>query len=226
MRGRRPWPWRRPSGPACKSGPRRAIPRPLMSATESRVPSPPNVPAASRQPSGRTPSCLPSSATKICAFCAPNPGSAATRFSSSAPEGRTPRPGRRRRRTARRPAGPCPGPGRPSPWVPVHRRPFGEDRREPVRVELGQLGRGRLVPEPPDQVQRPAERLLQRDLLVEQHGDEQGERAAAQQLVGLRLDRHPDRHGAPRRSALASVQRRRRSPERTPSPKPRPRRSY
>jgi hypothetical protein len=57
-----------------------------MSATDKRVPSRPNIPAASRHPGGRTPSRLPSSATKICALFAPNPGSAATRRSSSAPE--------------------------------------------------------------------------------------------------------------------------------------------
>ena len=56
-----------------------------MSATEQNVPGSPNVPAASRQPSGCTPSCLPSRATNICAFWAPNPGSSATRWRSSAP---------------------------------------------------------------------------------------------------------------------------------------------
>ena len=57
-----------------------------MSATDRYDPSAPKAPAASRHPGGRTPSCLPSRATKIFAFCSPNPGSAATRFSSSAPE--------------------------------------------------------------------------------------------------------------------------------------------
>jgi len=74
--------------------------------------------------------------------------------------------------------------------------PFGEDRGQPVRVELGQLGRAGLVPEPLDQVQRSAEGFLERDLLVEQQGDDQGERAAAEQLVGLGRHRHPDRHCA------------------------------
>ena len=36
-------------------------------------------------PRGRTPSCLPSSATKILAFCSPKPGSALTLLSSSSP---------------------------------------------------------------------------------------------------------------------------------------------
>ena len=80
--------------------------------------------------------------------------------------------------------------------VAVHGRPFGEDRGQPVRGELGQLGRGGLVPQPPDQVQRSGEGLLERDLLVEQQSDDQGERTATQQLVGLRIHRHPDRHGA------------------------------
>ena len=55
----------------------RAVARP------ARSPRPP-----ASQPSGRTSSCLASSATKIWAFCLPNPGSAITRFSRS---------GRRRR---------------------------------------------------------------------------------------------------------------------------------
>jgi hypothetical protein len=62
----------------------------------------------------------------------------------------------------------------------VQGRPFGEDRGQPVRVELGQLGHGGLVPQPPGQVQRTGEGLLEGDLLVKQHGDDQGERAAAQ----------------------------------------------
>jgi len=44
------------------------------------------VAAASRQPRGRTPNCLPSSARKICAFCLPKPGRSPTRLSSSRPE--------------------------------------------------------------------------------------------------------------------------------------------
>src|ERR1700761_3316776 len=57
-----------------------------MSATDTNEPSSPKWPTASRQPSGRTPSCLPSSATKIFALTSPNPGSAAIRLSNSAPD--------------------------------------------------------------------------------------------------------------------------------------------
>src|SRR5664279_4676562 len=57
------------------------------SATEIRLPAAPNAPAASRQPGGCTPYCFPSRATKMAAFCAPNPGKAAIRFRSSTPEG-------------------------------------------------------------------------------------------------------------------------------------------
>ena len=85
--------------------------------------------------------------------------------------------------------------GRHGPRVAVQGRPFGENTRERLWVEVGQLGGGGLVPEPADQVQRRAERALERHLLVEQHPDQQGERAAAQQLVGLGLHRHRDRHG-------------------------------
>jgi hypothetical protein len=58
----------------------------VMSATDTYDPSSPNDPAASRHPAGRTPSCLPSSATKIFALTSPNPGSAETRLSSSDPD--------------------------------------------------------------------------------------------------------------------------------------------
>ncbi|CAM5434591.1 Penicillin acylase 2 proenzyme [Streptomyces violaceorubidus] len=58
---------------------------PLMSATDRNESGSPYAPAASRHPSGRTPSCLPSSARKIWAFCLPNPGSSWSRFSSSFP---------------------------------------------------------------------------------------------------------------------------------------------
>ena len=73
-------------------------------------------------------------------------------------------------------------------------RPFGENEGERVRVEFRELGGGRFVPKLAHQVQRRAEGALERHLLVEQHGDQQGQRAAGQQLVGLRLNRHPDRH--------------------------------
>ncbi len=43
-----------------------------------RLPSSPNGAHTSRQPGGVTPSCLPSRATKIFAFCSPKPGSALT----------------------------------------------------------------------------------------------------------------------------------------------------
>jgi len=95
--------------------------------------------------------------------------------------------------------------GRHRLGVTVQGGPFGEDERQRVRVEFGEFGGGRLVPEPPDQVQRRAEGALERYLLVEQHGDQQGERAAGQQFVGLRRHGHPDRHGAPPRVSRSRV---------------------
>jgi hypothetical protein len=42
---------------------------------------------------------------------------------------------------------------------------------------------------------RRAERLLQRDLLVQHHADEQRQRVRRQQLVGLGVDGQRKRHG-------------------------------
>src|SRR5271166_5788858 len=58
-----------------------------ISATDMHVPGLPNSPAASRQPVGVTPYCLPSNAKKIFAFCSPKPGSPLSRRSSSLPSG-------------------------------------------------------------------------------------------------------------------------------------------
>src|SRR5580704_14838580 len=63
--------------------------------------------------------------------------------------------------------------------VTVQGGPFGENERQRIRVEFGEFGGGRLVPEPPRQVERRAEGALERYLLVEQHSDQQGKRAAA-----------------------------------------------
>jgi hypothetical protein len=79
----------------------------------------------------------------------------------------------------------------------VQRGPFGENGGQGGRVETGQFGRRGLVPQPPDQVERRAEGALQRHLLVQQHADQQGERAAGQQFVGLGFHRHREGHGAP-----------------------------
>ena len=103
----------------------------------------PYPPAASRQPSGRTPYRLPSRATKICAFCLPKPGSSPTRRSSSAPvAGVRPEPGR----VAVVPVDEDPAdllhPGRHRLREPVQRRRLGEDATSAVRVVPGQL-RGR-----------------------------------------------------------------------------------
>ena len=47
----------------------------------------------------------------------------------------------------------------------------------------------RLGHEPTHQVPRAGERLLDRDLLVEQHANEQRKRAGRQQFVGVGVDR-------------------------------------
>jgi len=59
---------------------------PVTSATDRKLRASPYAPAASRHPVGRTPRCFPSSATKIRAFWAPKPGSAANRECNSAPD--------------------------------------------------------------------------------------------------------------------------------------------
>src|SRR5450631_609469 len=82
------------------------------------------------------------------------------------------------------------------PREPVQRGPLREDVRERAGVVVGQLLGGWLVPQAQHQLIRRAEGLLQRDLLVQQHRDQQGQRAAGEQLVGLGVDRQRQRHGS------------------------------
>jgi len=66
----------------------------------------------------------------------------------------------------------------------VHRRGPRDERGELLRVGLGDPG-GVQVTEPVLQDRRAAEGLLHRDLLVEQHAEQQRQRIAAQQRVGV-----------------------------------------
>ena len=67
----------------------------------------------------------------------------------------------------------------------MQRRPLLEQRRELVGVHGGD-GRGvERAPESPGQFGRAREGLLERDLLVEHHADEQGQGVAAEDGVGL-----------------------------------------
>jgi hypothetical protein len=71
----------------------------------------------------------------------------------------------------------------------VQRGPLREHGSELTWIEPGQLGRGRLMPKPYGQLVRGAERLLQRDLLVQHHRQQQRERVVGQQRVGRWRDR-------------------------------------
>ena len=76
---------------------------------------------------------------------------------------------------------------RPLGHVPreaMERRPLAEDRVEPRGVHRRDLA-GPQRPEPALQLQRTGERLLQRDLLVEDEADEKGERLVDEEAVGL-----------------------------------------
>ncbi len=135
-----PWPWPSPWPSACTGAP---WPGPRA----SRCPPPtgryrlsPNGEAAFSQPGGRIPSCLPSRATKIRAFCSPNPGSAFTLARSCLAVG-----------------GRCPDgcgiapvgvdddrahlldPSGHRPGEPVERRPLAEHRGQGLGVHGGQL---------------------------------------------------------------------------------------
>ncbi|GAA4567592.1 hypothetical protein GCM10023193_47010 [Planotetraspora kaengkrachanensis] len=59
--------------------------------------------------------------------------------------------------------------------------------RELRRIIGGDLPRVQVTAHPVGDGPGPRERPFHRDLLVEQHADQKGERAAAEQLVGLRL---------------------------------------
>ncbi len=61
-----------------------------MSATEMKEPASPKGDVAARQPSGWIPSCFPSNAPKMRAFCAPKPGNALKRSISVLPSGSLP----------------------------------------------------------------------------------------------------------------------------------------
>ena len=159
-----------------------------MSATEKVVPGSPKGWLTACQPGGRTASCLPRRATKILAFCSPNPGKAFTRRRSSAPL-----------------AGSLPDPGRLPPVVlhdyprellntlrvgggeAVEGRPFREDGRQFGGFHRSYLSGIKLAPKTFLEVARGAKGTLERDLLVEHHTDQEGERVLGKQLVSLRV---------------------------------------
>ena len=71
--------------------------------------------------------------------------------------------------------------------VAVQRARRGEHRDERVGIVLGEHARVEVVAaEPPRELGGRPERVFHRDLLVEQHPDQQRERVALQQRVGLR----------------------------------------
>ena len=103
-------------------------------------------------PTWTTPSCLPRRATKIRAFCSPNPGRAFTRSQQFLAVGcALPDLLRRRRRIRRRRCGTAPGPGRP--WTPGTGggQASGEERSQGVGIHGGDGGgvkRGRRAGRP------------------------------------------------------------------------------
>ena len=155
--------------------------------------------ATASPPGGRTPSRLPSSATKIRALSLPKPGSACTPGEQLvAGRRRRPTSPRRGRRSARRGTGTGRGSASPSNpgyrcsagLVPEHRFERGRDPspRSPPR----RAGRA----EPLLQQERRAEGPLHRDLLVEQHAEQHRERllARAARLAsgsGREIERRP-----------------------------------
>ena len=165
-----------------------ATPRSTMSATERWLPSSPygsgGLTPARR---ARHRSCLPSSATKIFAFCSPNPGSACSRSSSSSPVAS------RRVQTRRRVAvvlvdersGTAPARARPSSRGSGGCA--GGLREHGCELARGPAPRSRAA----SRRRRAArasrygahERPLHRDLLIEQHADQQGERVVREQPV-------------------------------------------
>src|SRR6266540_279655 len=115
-------------------------------------------------------------------FCSPKPGSARTRFSSSVPL------------AAPRHRG----------GVAVQRRRSRHDLGERVRVPGGDLRRVQaLAFEPLRQQPGGAEGALHRELLIEQHADEQRERIAAEQLVGIAVLRQAQGRCGHRRPPLS-----------------------
>src|SRR3954449_10307693 len=194
------------------------------SATDRVEPSSPYAPAASRQPGGATPRCLPRSATKICAFCVPKPGRAVRRRSSVAPSGTSrhspaasppyrsttsaasarPRPAMAARGRGSG-CGAGGGAGRRHPpghggRVAVQRGRAGEDGGEGLGVVRGD--RGGVEPVDAEAGGEPGgggERPLHRELLVEQHADEQRERVAVEQRIGLGVLRDLQHGSSPAR---------------------------
>ncbi len=154
------------------------------SATDRKEPSSAYGPIASRQPAGRTPSCLPSNAAKMRAFCCPKPGSAAQ---AGEHLGRAVGGGPQPLGIAvvvlddmARESLDASGHGPPVPvdrrWgrAQVRERPRGR-RRDLRRVESA---------EPVEDRCWAREGTLHGELLVQQHPGQQGERVGAEHLVG------------------------------------------
>ena len=137
-------------------------------------------------PVGRTPSCLPSSATKILAFCSPKPGKARTRRRRSVPlEAPSQHAG-----------------GVPAVFIhndlaelldtagigsrePVERRPLRENLCELGGIHRCDRSGVELATEAVPQVPGRAEGSLQGDLLVEDHAYQQREWVLGEQCVRL-----------------------------------------
>ena len=167
----------------------------VTSAIERRAPGSPYAPAASAQPAGCTPRCLPRSARKIRAFWSPKPGSALSRLSTVGAVGVAvgPQPRDVAVVLLDESGGDALDAARHRAGVAVHGGRGGAHRgeglrvglRDPVDVEaahpVGDLGGTR-------------ERGLHRVLLVQEHADEQGERVVGQELVGGRVAGEPESH--------------------------------
>ena len=132
------------------------------------------------------------------ALVSPNPGSARSRASRSAPVAALsqsaavspPYVGDDRRGQRLQPP-------RHAAGVAVHRRRRGAQRGELVRVESRDGRRVELVDaEPFRDLRRPGEGTFHRKLLVQEHAGEQGERVALEQRVGSGVARDRDRAGS------------------------------
>ena len=142
---------------------------------------------------GVTPRRLPSTAVKIAALSAPKPGSVASAASARRRRSGPARccwPGRRSRATSTWHAW-CtrlaiePG----NRWIAGRSR---AQRDELLLARRGDRGDVERAAHPLGDHQRPAERLLHRHLLVQDHADQQCVVVLGEQPVGLRVARQPD----------------------------------
>ena len=169
-----------------------------MSATERKTPGSPYGAGGLAPAGGVMPHCLPSRATKIGAFCAPNPGRAASRVLSSR-AGVAPAQtfaaspsysSASTRQSCRTRLAIEPG----NRWI-AGRSEHSATKSSSLSSAIAADVEPAAHPLGDDQ--RPAERLLHRHLLVEHHADQQRVVVVGEQGVGSVVAGQPDRgrHG-------------------------------